>query len=63
MFDVENSMQWGRHNGLFLEHRKPALQEFDLVLIHLPANVTRASAINRNGHAMVPVHAVKNSPS
>ena len=52
MFDVEDSMRWGQHNHLFLEHLKPALTEFDFVLIDLPSNVTKASMISVNGLAM-----------
>lgn len=52
MYDVETSMQWGKHNHLFRTHLKPLLSEFDFVLIDLPANVTKSAMICVNGLAM-----------
>lgn len=52
MYDVETSMNWGRHNELFQRYLKPKLTEFDFVLIDLPANVTKAAMISINGLAM-----------
>ncbi|WP_339749861.1 ParA family protein [uncultured Rubinisphaera sp.] len=52
MYDVETSMQWGRHNDLFLKHLKPKLTEFDYVLLDLPANVTKSAMICINGLSM-----------
>lgn len=52
MFDVENSMRWGRDNDLFRRKLKPALAEFDFVLIDLPGNLTRAGMVGVAGLAM-----------
>jgi cellulose biosynthesis protein BcsQ len=52
MFDVENAMRWGRHNDLCRQKLKPALAEFDYVLIDLPGNLTRAGMVGVNGLAM-----------
>lgn len=51
-FDVENSMRWGRDNDLFRRRLKPALAEFDFVLIDLPGNLTKNDMFGVNGLAM-----------
>jgi chromosome partitioning protein len=52
MFDVESSMRWGRDNDLFRRRLKPALAEFDYVLIDLPGNLTHGGMVGVNGLAM-----------
>ena len=52
MFDVESSMRWGHDNDLFRRRLKPALAEFDFVLIDLPGNLTKADMVGVNGLAM-----------
>ncbi len=52
MFDVEESMDHRKDHNLFRKFLKPALAQFDYVLIDLPANITRASVFSINGLAM-----------
>ncbi len=52
MFDVEESMDSRKDHGLFRRFLKPALTQFDYVLIDLPANITRGSLLSINGLAM-----------
>lgn len=51
-FEVEEQMSWRRDSKLMLSRLKPALEEFDYVLIDLPANLSRSSVIPMNGLAM-----------
>lgn len=52
MFDIEDSLNWKRDHSLFQKYLRPALAEFDYVLLDLPANVSKGTLISINGLMM-----------
>ena len=51
-FDLEDSINPNRNRHVLREWFRPAIQEFDFVLIDLPGNLNRASTIAMNGLIM-----------
>lgn len=52
MFDIEDSLNWKKDHSLFQKYLRPALAEFDYVLLDLPANVSKGTLISINGLVM-----------
>jgi chromosome partitioning protein len=52
MFELEEEMNWRKETKLMRDRLKPALCEFDYVLIDLPANVKKSSTFCVNGLVM-----------
>ena len=51
-FELEEQMNWRKDIRLLSRFLKPALDEFDYVLLDLPANISRSSVVAVNGLAM-----------
>lgn len=63
MFDMEEQMNWRNDTRLMLNRLKPALEEFDFVLVDLPANVKKSSSFCVNGLVMSDFILIPTRPS
>ena len=52
MFELEEQLNWKKDSKLLLSCLKPALDDFDHVLIDQPANINQGSVISMNGLVM-----------